>query len=264
MNQFRRTFAALALCFVACGDDGAHDHSDVNDVTVGQGSSSNTTIIAGGSSSTTIVGGGPLTNEPRSVEPFTSVSISSSIEATLRVGPQAVTASAEANVLPHLLTKVEGQTLDISMEPNIAYQNVRPSVGITIPALDRVEVSNSAKVTGELNAAAPTISASKSSEVDLKVTATNGVTVDAATSSTIALSGVASDLHVTASTSATFTSTLRPASATVDASGSSHVEIFASSEVHIKATTSAQVVVHGNPAIRDVHTATSGEVSFED
>jgi hypothetical protein len=108
-------------------------------------------IIAGCSDgdTTRVEGSGNVITETRPVGDFDRISVEGFGLLNVQVGPAtSLSVDAEDNVLPHLVTNVEGDTLTVGSSPDVSFSSVEePVYTITTPALVSVSIAGSGDVT---------------------------------------------------------------------------------------------------------------------
>jgi hypothetical protein len=120
---------ALAGCVFVVDSDGSHWHD-------GHYSNANS-----------IHGSGVSKTEPRTVAEFRRVEVNGSCAVTLTAGSAAsVTATADDNLLPLLVTEVRDGALVIEMKPGSYAPQTAMRVVATVPALDAVLVRGSSDI----------------------------------------------------------------------------------------------------------------------
>jgi hypothetical protein len=109
------------------------------------------TVIAGCTDADRVVveGSRNVVTETRTVGDFERISVEGFGHLDVEVGPNtSLSIEAEDNVLPHLITEVQGATLIVTSRPNASFQNVEePVYTITTPALAKVTIAGSGSVT---------------------------------------------------------------------------------------------------------------------
>jgi hypothetical protein len=105
-------------------------------------------ISIGGSQTS---GSGNVITEKRTVSDFTGIDLSCSADVIIEQGrPLAVSIEGEDNILPLIVTKVSGSTLNIDTKPNTGFNTTRQLiVHVTVPELDSIRVTGSGDVTIE-------------------------------------------------------------------------------------------------------------------
>ncbi|HVZ24792.1 MAG TPA: head GIN domain-containing protein [Sediminibacterium sp.] len=97
-----------------------------------------------------IRGNGHVSTAQRSVTGFTGVSDHGSLDVVLSQGDYKVTVEADENIIPHIVTAIEGDKLIVRFEDNVwvtRYAVAR--VHVTAPSINRVEVYGSGNITSE-------------------------------------------------------------------------------------------------------------------
>ncbi|MGC4115914.1 MAG: DUF2807 domain-containing protein [Myxococcales bacterium] len=84
-----------------------------------------------------VIGSGTEATQSREVTPFSKISMSAAMELEVQSGPvPSLTISGDDNVLPVILSEVEGDELKISVEPNTTIIKQKPLVArVTTPSL---------------------------------------------------------------------------------------------------------------------------------
>lgn len=194
------------------------------------------------SSGTTTTGSGRAVSEQRSVDGFNAVNVSSAIEATVMVGPDAsVTVTADDNVLANVATNVFVGRLDISISgPTDVRTPV--SVAITVPDLNAVQASSAAKVTVTgINTASFSAAAESSGVIVVRGNA-NAVSVSAKSNGSADLGGVPAD------------------SASVQLDSAGRAIVNAQRSVSGSVSSAGHLTVEGDPPVIDVSTDSGGQV----
>jgi hypothetical protein len=93
-------------------------------------------------------GSGTVTSEPREVSGFTAVSLSGSGHLILeQTGTEALTITAEDNILPYIISEVSGSQLSLGPKSNTSLQTTKEiTYRLTVKNLDALEVTGSATV----------------------------------------------------------------------------------------------------------------------
>ena len=96
-----------------------------------------------------VEGSGTMTSEIREVGGFDRIAVQGFGRVNVEVGPAvSLTVAAEDNVLPLLVSEVDGSTLRLATEPNTSFRNIEePVYTVTVPALVGVSISGSGDVT---------------------------------------------------------------------------------------------------------------------
>jgi hypothetical protein len=219
------------------------------------------------SSCNMISGNGNIRSEKRNTGDFKSVKTSGSIDVEINSGDTyAVTAEDDDNILPYIVTEVNGGTLDIHYRNNTSINNDHAKVYVTAPMLDKVIVSGSADV--DIRDVLK-----NSQKIDMNISGSGNikgaldapaVSVDINGSGKVDLKGRTKDFDGNISGSGDINcGGLQSENAAVTVSGSGNVHVFAS--VHLKASTfgSGDIYYGGNPQNPEIHTTGSGSVQAE-
>lgn len=184
-----------------------------------------------------VIGAGPSRTEARSVGAFREVSAGGAVHLTINVGaPTAVTVTADANVVPLIRTRVQGDRLII--DSTDAYTAKAPvEIAITTPRLTALALAGAATAAaGGVTGDAFALDLSGGSRATL-VGAVTTIAIDA--SGAAALDGRA----------------LTAQEATVSASGASRVDVAVARALTAVASGASDVIYRGAPAVTK---ATSG------
>lgn len=96
-----------------------------------------------------IVGEGPNTEALRELSSFDKLDISGNYQLNIEIAAkQSVRIIAQANVIPYILTKVNSNTLSISLDDSVAISfQEAPSINITMQNLSDITLSGASKMT---------------------------------------------------------------------------------------------------------------------
>ncbi len=107
------------------------------------------------------------------------------------------------------------------------------------------------------------VNVSSSGDVTLRSAAAASFDVNASSGASAELTGVCSTLSVSASSGADVEAgELRCAEVSVTASSGADIDAFATASAKARASSGADVTVHGNPAVRDESRSSGGDVTF--
>lgn len=212
-------------------------------------------------------GSGDIKSENRTVANFTGISVGSSFDVEVKIGPVTeVRVEADDNIIKYIETEVSGNTLKIRLEDNHSISNAHLKVYITMPALTSVKTSGSASVIVQdviTSKEKLSFKASSSSDIKAEVDAPE-VEVDASSSATINLSGKTKTYYVEASSSSDIKSLdLLSENATAKASSSATIKLHASVSLDAKASSSADIIYRGAGAVNQ-SVSSSGSVRKQD
>ncbi|OGX81694.1 head GIN domain-containing protein [Hymenobacter glacialis] len=192
--------------------------------------------------------------QPRQVGTFQQVSSSGGIDVVLTQGAStSVVVEAAAEAQEHLLTTVNGNTLEIGWERNYSVRNLLSSkrktvVYIACPKLTGLSLSGGADAKGESSFSADNfrIIASGGSDVTLSLNA-KMLTIQASGGSDITLAGSAERQKIDVSGGSDYNGfNLKSASASVNASGGSDVNVHVEEEISTSASGGSDIRYKGN------------------
>jgi Putative auto-transporter adhesin, head GIN domain len=214
-----------------------------------------------------ISGNGNIRTEKRNTGDFTAVKTSGSIDVEINNGDNyAVSAEDDDNLLPYIVTEVNGGTLNIHYRNNTMINNDHAKVYVTAPSLDRLTVSGSADMDIRdilKNSQEIKMNVSGSGNIKGAIDAPS-VSVNVSGSGNVDLKGRTRDFDCSVSGSGNLNcGGLQSENATVEVSGSGNAHVFAS--VHLSASVhgSGDVYYRGNPSNPEIHTSGSGSVQAE-
>lgn len=198
------------------------------------------TLAACNLASAQVRGDGHARTEARTVGAFSSVSAGGALHVTIRFGtPAAVTVTADANIVPLIRTRVQGDRLIVDSTGGFA-PKTPVEVAITVPSLTALEVSGA-------------------SAAEAHGLAADAFAVEVSGASTARLDGTVAALTVEASGAGNLDAgRLAVTDATVAASGASHVELRVAHGLTAAASGAAEIRYQGKPSVtRDVSGAAS-------
>jgi hypothetical protein len=183
---------------------------------------------------------GPATSDRRQVGSFSSISASAGVEVHVAVGgAPSVTVTAGQNVLPKVITRVEGDRLEIHTSGTT---QGRITVDVTTPVLNAIDASSSASIVAAgVNAASFDANVSSQAKVELSGT-TDVLTLDGSSQSSAKLGN------------------LKARTVAVNLSSQARAEVRASEAVTGDVSSQAKLTVLGSPAQIDVSTSSQGSV----
>jgi hypothetical protein len=192
-----------------------------------------------------VAGHGVAVTEARKVRPFNGIRLEApSGDVVYTVGgAQSVSISAQKNVLPLIVTSVEGGILIIKVH-GVMLPNEPVRLVMTGPSLDTLHITGSGRI--EMTGAkGPAIHATLSGSGDISVAGqVDALVLDLSGSGSIKASSVKSK------------------SVTVTLSGSGNISAQASQEARVVLSGSGNVGISGNPNVRSVEKNGAGQVSF--
>ncbi len=212
-------------------------------------------------------GNGNVKTETRSVGNFNAVKTSGSIDIEISEGDSySVSVEDDENILPVIVTEVEGGTLNVHYKNNTSINEDHAKVYIKAPSLDKIILSGSADI-------AITDVVKNSRKLEISVSGSGNIKggVDAPAinasiggSGNVSLSGRTKDFEGKVSGSGDLNcGDLQSENTTVSVSGSGNAHVFASVSLKARASGSGDVYYRGNPGSPEIHTSGSGSVQPE-
>ncbi len=213
-----------------------------------------------------IRGSGNIITQKRTVGNFKGLSAATSIEVDVKIGSTyEVTVEADDNVVDYIKTEVVGGTLKIRYADNTSLRNANVTVHITVPTLEKLSASSSAKIVVDgilTNTSKIEFDASSSAEIEATVDAPQ-IAADANSSADITLKGKTQNFKVEVSSSADINAEdLLTENTTAEASSSGTAHVHASIKLDGKATSSGLVKYRGGAAVTKSESS-SGSVEKE-
>lgn len=214
-----------------------------------------------------ISGNGNVREEKRPLSNIRGISTSGSIDLVIDSGDSyLLSVQDDENLLPYLVTEVNGGELNIHYKNGYSIMNDHAKVTVTVPTLDRITTSGSGDVStnGIIQS---------NNEIDLKTSGSGdikanlnapSVKVTGSGSGDIELSGMTKnfDCRITGSGDIKC-SNLKSENVVIHVAGSSNVHVFASVSLKVNVAGSGDVFYSGNPATPEIHIAGSGTVQAE-
>jgi hypothetical protein len=203
-----------------------------------------------------IIGQGPVIEQELTLDEFTKIENSSSINVVVEQGPvQKVLAVGQANIIEHLRTRVTNQCWNISLE-NGSYSFFELTIYVTVPKVESIKVSGSGKVTLEdfNQETNPTISLSGSGNFKMN-------RLETADELNVSISGSGSfyaekyidcfeKLIVQTNGSGSFKGfDIRVKDCQATTSGSGNIQVFVSDNLDATITGSGDIVYKGSPRV---------------
>ncbi len=212
-------------------------------------------------------GNGNVKTETRKVGNFNAVKTSGSIDIEISEGDAySVSVEDDENILPAIVTEVEGGTLNIHYKNNTSISDDHAKVYIKAPSLDKIISSGSAGITITdvvKNTRKIEIAVSGSGDIKGRVDAP-AINASIGGSGNMSLSGRTKDFEGKVSGSGDLKcGDLQSENTTVSVSGSGKAHVFASVSLHARASGSGDVYYRGNPSSPEIHTSGSGSVQPE-
>lgn len=227
-----------------------------------------------------------VATESRSIEAgVTQVVLSGPIELDLKQGGTAsMLIKGEANMLPRVTSRVEGNTLYLGTRGIIITIRQPLVVELSLPALEKLQLQGSGnsvvrgfrgtrlelqtRGSGDLNADLEfqTVLANSSGSGNLKLNFANSDKVELSMqgSGDALLSGQAKSLHAKLAGSGDLDAfALKANLASIRSFGSGDAKVYAGQELQLQLNGSGDVVIHGAPVKRNVERHGSGDILWQ-
>lgn len=202
-------------------------------------------------------GSGNVVTESRDVSGFSAVALGSQGVLTITVGPEeALTVTADDNLLEHIETKVVDGQLTIGRTREAWRLDLRPSTPIrydlTVVELGAIAVSGAATVHAEaLTGEGLDIAISGSADINIDRLETQRLSVAVSGCGDVTVAGEAEAVAVAISGSGAYRGgELMSRTATCGVSGSGDVTMWAEGELEISVSGSGTVSYYGEPSVR--------------
>ena len=219
-------------------------------------------IQIGSSSGERITGSGNVVTESRQVSGINRVSLEINANLVIQQGStEALTVSAEDNLLPYLVTDVRGGELVIRFQPSNIQSNRPIQINLTVKNLSGLDFSSSGKITvGPLTTGDFDLNLSSSGDVVIDQIQADKITAVLSSSGDVAIKGSANSLNLTISSSGSFKADdLQVQQATVRVSSSGDATLWVVQSLQVNISSSGNVSYYGNPSVRQ-NTSSSGRV----
>jgi hypothetical protein len=205
---------------------------------------------------------GPIITETRSVTVFDKLVVEGDMEIVVTTDSTfAIVIEAGERLMRYVNTEVQGNTLVVSEENNRLINKRTVKVYISVAALEKIELSGSGSVTGDL-LHTPTFTADLegSGSIDVEVDAID-IIAELRGSGEIEMTGWATNIEIECIGSGEVTSRFtETATAVAYLDGSGDINVFASDELTATIFGSGDIYYWGNPADVDYSLDGSGEL----
>ena len=191
-----------------------------------------------------VKGSGNISTETRDIRDFSGVDVSGVFQVEITAQKDfGVEIEADDNLLSLIKTEVRGGVLRIEAKERLSSEHGL-KIRISAPDIDSIDASGVAKVT---------LAGVKNNELRIDTSGASKVNIDGETANlTIEVSG-ASSINA---------ENLKAENANVDASGASHVSVFATAELKSDASGASKIVYSGGP--KNVEKRSSGASSVRE
>jgi hypothetical protein len=126
-----------------------------------------------------------------------------------------------------------------------------------------LDASSSSDIRAAVGGGSLDLEASSSTDVEVTAANTAQVLIDASSSADVIISGTCKDINISASSSADVEADdLDCVSGDIQASSGADITTSLSGSVKARASSGADISVHGNPASRDVQESSGGDIDF--
>lgn len=212
----------------------------------------------------TVRGSGTVVSEIRVVKGIDRVDLATLGDLQVIQGDEeGLVVSAEENLLPHLITTVQGSTLEIRSEENV---NVLPTRKITytlkVKTISSLSVSSSGSIDADkLDSQKLELSINSSGNIRIGNLTASGLRVRINSSGNVILKGQVVNQDVRISSSGNFHAVdMQSQSAYVNISSSGNARIWVTADLGVQLSSSGNVEYYGNPRVSS-KTSSSGKVN---
>ena len=221
-----------------------------------------------------VLGSGNVINEVFDLSDFNRIKAQNGFQVEVTKSDSfSVVAIVDDNVLEHIEIKVSGNTLILRPKANRSFRSVTLSARVTMPNIDKLELSGGAKVeingfdssnnlpiklsggshlNGSVTAGDVNLSLSGGSHVNLSGSA-NELVANGSGGSHISLSGSAENIVIKGSGGSHFNLDSYPVNdADINLSGGSHADVNVNGTLNVKISGQSEVIYTGNPEMGDI------------
>lgn len=214
-----------------------------------------------------ISGNGNVKDENRPLSKINAIKTSGSIDVEISNGDDySITVQNDENLIPYVLTEVNGGELNIRYKDGYSIMNDHAKVIVTVPSINKITTSGSGDITSSGTIKSDQkleMNTSGSGDIKANINAPS-VQVTGSGSGDIQLSGMTKDFECKMSGSGDVDcGNLKSENAEVRVAGSSNVHVFASVSLKVNVTGSGDVHYGGSPTSPEIHITGSGTVSAE-
>jgi len=221
-----------------------------------------------------VLGSGNVINEVFDLSDFNRIKAQNGFQVEVTKSDSfSVVAIVDDNVLEHIEIKISGNTLILRPKANRSFRSVTLSARVTMPNIDKLELSGGAKVeingfdssnnlpiklsggshlNGSVTAGDVNLSLSGGSHVNLSGSA-NELVANGSGGSHISLSGSAENIVIKGSGGSHFNLDSYPVNdADINLSGGSHADVNVNGTLNVKISGQSEVIYTGNPEMGDI------------
>ncbi|NJB87668.1 hypothetical protein GGR26_003452 [Lewinella marina] len=211
-----------------------------------------------------VEGNGELETQSRNLDGFTGVHTCCSFKVELTQSRDfGVKVEAESNLQEFIETRVIGNTLHIRFTDDANFKSKRDiRVYVSLPRLEAVDASSSARVTGKTPFTGEDLALDVSSSATIELDFTGQrVDLDASSSGRITVGGSASRVTADASSASTIdAAALKAEDAVADVSSAASVNVHVTNSLRADASSAGVVRYGGNPRDVVADTSSAGRV----
>jgi hypothetical protein len=211
-----------------------------------------------------IKGNGRMATSTRSVDNASRIKVMGGIDVELVPGPNSIKVEADENLMPYIMTDMEGDWLEIRWRDHVNIETVNPvKVTISTPTISRINVAGSGKVVSlqEFDSGKQVrFDIAGSGDINMMINAPS-VRSHISGSGKMHLMGETKDVNVEIRGSGDFDGAdLKAENADVHISGSGSAIVFADIRLKASIRGSGRLTYHGNPEV-ERHISGSGSVA---
>lgn len=209
-------------------------------------------------------GSGDVKTEQRAISGVKRVTVANQGDLTIEIGEEEkLLIEAEDNLLPYLLSEVQGSELKLGTQNNTNIQSTRPiRYYLTVKTLERLEVNSSGSISApELNVDDFSIDVSSSGDIYIEALYADRLEIDISSSGNITIAtGMLGYQDISISSSGNYDAReIDALNARVKISSSGSARIWVRDELDVNISSSGNVYYRGDPRL-NVRNTSSGEV----
>jgi len=204
-----------------------------------------------------------VVKQNRSVKEFSAIEVGGAFNVVLTQGnDHMVTVEADEDMINHVMTKVSGSTLVISLDDYKSYNKKKATVKVTFKELDAMEISGASNITsnGTINTGELVMEISGASNINLDLKSSK-VIAEVSGASNIVLNGTAGEQVLEISGASNYKAEgLVTDEVMVEASGASHIKVHVTKHLVAEASGATSLEYAGNPAEIDIESSGASKV----
>lgn len=198
-----------------------------------------------------VEGNGVVETQDRTPGAFTGIRTRGSVEVTLQEGPPSVSIQTDSNILPYVITSVDGDLLTIDFKENVCVK-ARVKAIVHVPSVHMLSIEGAGNITGTAPFSPNTLALSitGSGNITFAGTTTSTVSASITGSGDIYLRGNTTSLSALVAGSGDIHAFDLPAEkATASIRGSGNVEVHVTRHLNATITGSGSIFYMGNPIV---------------